>query len=73
MLELPDGTAASGRSEIREFDAGLLEGGPNVTPGRALPALIHGDLALTTTQIGDCQEHGSWRWILDRPNVRMSG
>jgi ketosteroid isomerase-like protein len=80
LLELPDGSIASGHDEIREFYAGLLKGRPRVTPGRALPALIQGDMALTTTQIGDSataevarrQADAGWRWVLDRPNVMIS-
>lgn len=81
VLELPDGAAARGRAEIREFFAGFLAGRPTVTPGTALPALVAGDLALTNTRLGadtTCevarrQPDGSWRWLLDRPSLGSAG
>lgn len=44
----------------------------------AMPPLIVDDLALTTTQIGESataevarrQADGTWRWVIDRPDVR---
>lgn len=77
VLELPDGQVARGHDMIRAFYANLLGGQPQFVPGRVMPALISGDLALTTTQIGSSasvevarlQPDGSWRWIVDRPDV----
>ena len=77
VLERPDGTLAAGRSQIRQFYADLLETKPYFEPGVVLPALVQGDLALTTTQIGVSasveiarrQPDGGWRWLIDRPDV----
>ncbi|MFC7622428.1 YybH family protein [Microlunatus sp. GCM10028923] len=78
-LELPDGSVARGRAEIREFYAAFLAGRPVLTPGEPLPPLVVGDLALTNTRIGPdttCevarrQPDGSWRWLLDRPSLAL--
>lgn len=77
MLERPDGTLAAGRSQIEQFYADLLATKPRFDAGVVLPALVQGDLALTTTQIGVSasveiarrQPDGGWRWIVDRPDV----
>jgi ketosteroid isomerase-like protein len=79
VLALPGGDVATGQSAIREFYAELLAGKPRFEPGDQLPALRLGDLALTATrlagggataEIARRQPDGSWRWIVDRPNVR---
>lgn len=80
VLELPDGSQARGHAAISIFWEGFLESRPHLTLGRQMPSLCQGDLALTTTQVGDDatvevarrQPDGSWRWILDRPSVRGS-
>jgi ketosteroid isomerase-like protein len=79
VLELPDGSAARGSEEIRSFYAALLARRPQFEPGIGLGALILGDLALTNTQLGATataevarrQSDGTWRWILDRPDVMI--
>ena len=71
---------AVGRDQIKAFYADLRDGRPQFTPGHVLPALVSGDLALTTTQIGLTasvgiarrQADGSWRWLADRPDVLRS-
>ena len=80
VLELPDGRLAVGHPEIRRFYSELLGKRPRFTPGTVLPALVNGDLALTTTRIGSSasvevarrQAGGGWRWIVDRPDVLRS-
>lgn len=50
---------------------------PRLAAGGAMPALRLGDLALTSTRLGGSataevarqQPYGTWRWILDQPNV----
>jgi len=78
-LELPDGTIVTGHDGIRAFYSELLTSRPHFEPGQAAPVLIHDDIALTTARIGDTataevarrQDDGTWRWILDRPNVML--
>jgi ketosteroid isomerase-like protein len=78
VLARPDGTAATGAAQIREFYARLLADRPRFTPGRPHPALRCGDLALTATRLPDGgataevarrRPDGTWRWVLDRPDV----
>jgi ketosteroid isomerase-like protein len=77
VLALPDGQTASGADEIRGFYQQLLADRPTFTPGPQRPALRNGDLALTstripagaTTEVAHRQADGSWRWIIDQPNV----
>ncbi len=79
VLALPGEGVAAGHDAIRRFYADLLAGEPRFEPGDQLPALRLGDLALTSTrlvgggataEIARRQADGSWRWAVDRPNVR---
>jgi ketosteroid isomerase-like protein len=79
VLATPDGGAVRGEAAIRRFYADLIASAPRFAPGDQHPALRLGELALTSTRLpGDTgataevarrQPDGSWRWILDRPNV----
>jgi hypothetical protein len=79
VLELPDGTTATGQARIRQFYADLLATRPAFAPGRLVPSLVLDDIALTTTVIGRTataevarrQHDGTWRWLLDRPDVML--
>jgi hypothetical protein len=66
------------RSRIRRFYAQLLDARPTFEPAEQLPALMRGDLALTSTrlvgggataEVARRQPDGTWLWIIDRPNV----
>ena len=67
---------AVGTAQIREVYTELLAGRPQFT-GEVRPALVHGDLALTSTrfpggataEIARQQPDGTWRWVADQPNV----
>ena len=78
ILALPGGGVAKGETAIRHFYAELLATRPTFTPGEQSPPLCQGDLALTSTrltgggataEVARRQPDGSWRWIIDRPNV----
>lgn len=78
VLALPDREVAEGRVAIRRFYAQLLAGKPTFPLGDQSPALRVGDVALTSTrlvgggataEVARRQADGTWRWILDRPNV----
>ncbi|MFL6078072.1 MAG: YybH family protein [Mycobacteriales bacterium] len=78
VLAFPDGRTTVGAEAIRRVYAELLAGRPRFAPGDQHPPLRLGDLALTSTrlatggataEVARCQPDGSWRWILDRPNV----
>jgi hypothetical protein len=56
----------------------LLADRPTFTPGDLQPALINGDLALTSTrldgggvtvEVARRQPDGSWLWAIDRFNI----
>jgi hypothetical protein len=77
VLALPDGSLAEGAEAIRAFFS-RLDGRSSFTLGRQSPALILDGLALTSTvlspgivtaEVARRQPDGTWRWILDRPNV----
>ncbi|MCA1655952.1 MAG: nuclear transport factor 2 family protein [Pseudonocardiaceae bacterium] len=76
VLEFPPGNIATGHAEIREVYAKFLAPGPVLAPGRQRPALVSGDLALTSTElttgaitveIAHRQPDGSWLWAVDQP------
>lgn len=78
VLALPDGGIAEGHQQLRRFYAELLAERPTFAPGRQLPALRLGDVALTATrlvgggataEVARRQPDGSWRWAIDRPDV----
>ncbi|GAA0925773.1 YybH family protein [Pseudonocardia zijingensis] len=79
VLATPDGGEVRGEAGIRAFYAALVASAPRFAPGEQHPALRVGDLALTSTrlpggagataEVARQQPDGTWRWILDRPNV----
>jgi ketosteroid isomerase-like protein len=79
VLATPDGGAVRGEEEIRRFYAALTASAPRFAPGEQHPVLRLGELALTSTrlpggagataEVARQQADGSWRWVLDRPNV----
>ena len=78
VLALPGDARAEGHDAIRRFFAALLAERPTFRPDPQWPALVNGDLALTSTrlrgggataEVARRQPDGSWRWVLDRLNV----
>lgn len=78
VLALPGGAEARGADEIRRTFKTLLADRPAFERGEQLPTLRHGDLALTssrlpngvvTTEVARRQPDGTWRWVLDQPDV----
>ncbi|MWA02027.1 DUF4440 domain-containing protein [Actinomadura sp. LD22] len=78
VLALPDGRVATGRAEIRAAYERLVAGRPSFAPGRRLPTLRNGDLALTSTHLVDGgvtvevarrQADGTWLWTIDQPSL----
>jgi ketosteroid isomerase-like protein len=76
VLAAAAGGPAVGSAQIRAVYTELLAGRPQFT-GEIRPALVHGDLALTSTrfpggataEIARRQPDGTWRWVADQPNV----
>src|SRR5512135_869497 len=84
VLALPGGYVARGCLAIREAYIQLLATRPTFQAGEHRPALVKGDLALTSTKLvdGDAtaeiarrQSDGSWLWAVDQPSVlgRIAG
>lgn len=70
---------ATGHAAIREFYAGLLAKKRDFPEVEQLPALINGDLAITTSrlpngnisvEIARRQPDGSWRWTIDQLKIK---
>ena len=69
------GEVAVGLQQIREFFVGFLEGRPRLEPSNQAPALCSGDLAMTSSRLGNGaipaelarrQPDGHWLWVVDQ-------
>ena len=78
VLALRDGRRAAGREAIRTFYAGLIAAGRKFALGEQRPAVINGDLALTsmrlpngdvTAEVARKQADGTWLWVIDLPKI----
>jgi ketosteroid isomerase-like protein len=83
VIELNDGRLVRGREAIHEFltklqVTGLGPEGRRFRLGEQRPALICGDLALTSTlsldgdttsEVARRQDDGTWLWVIDRWSV----
>ncbi|TDW24177.1 YybH family protein [Kribbella kalugense] len=78
VLTFPAGNLAAGELAIRAVYERLLADKPKFTPGEQQPALINGDLALTSTrltgggvtvEVARRQPDGTWLWAIDRFNI----
>ncbi|WP_033247100.1 YybH family protein [Nocardia carnea] len=78
VLAIPGGGVAAGSSEIREAYEHFVAGAPAFTPGRQLPTVRNGDVALTSVRLGDGgvtvevarrQADGTWLWMIDQPSL----
>jgi hypothetical protein len=83
VIELNDGRLVRGKQAIREFFTelqvtGLGPEGRRFRLGKQRPALICGDLALTSThsldgditsEVARRQDDGTWLWVIDRWSV----
>jgi len=76
VLAFPTGTLATGHDEIRKVYAELLAERPSFSSAGQPPAIINGDLALTSTrlpgggatvEVARRQPDGTWRWLIDQP------
>jgi ketosteroid isomerase-like protein len=84
VIELNDGKLVRGKPAIHAFftelqATGIGPEGRRFKLGEQRPALLCGDLALTstrsidgdiTTEVARRQEDGTWLWIIDRWSVR---
>jgi len=69
---------ASGSEEIRDYYSKLLANKPRFEKGEQRPAIMNGDIALTSTrlingfvtaEVARKQTDGSWRWCIDQPRI----
>jgi ketosteroid isomerase-like protein len=80
LVTNPEYVIASGSNEIREFYKKLLADNPKFEKGQQRPAIINGNIALTSTrlingfvtaEVARKQPDGSWRWIIDQPIIAV--
>lgn len=78
VLEFPAGRLAVGTEAIRAVFQEMLAGRPQFQPGQQAPALVCGDIALTSTkgasggvtaEVARRQPDGSWLWAIDQPAI----
>jgi ketosteroid isomerase-like protein len=78
VIDCSDGRIIRGKEAIRALFIEQMEAGKKFAIGEQRPALICGDLALTSTKLPDgsitCevarrQSDGTWLWVIDRYDV----
>ncbi len=78
VLAFPPGQVTIGADAIREAYEKLLAARPKFTSEGQQPALINGDIALTSTLLTDGgataeiarrQPNGEWLWAVDQPRI----
>ena len=82
VLDSGSGRLVHGREAIREFFAGLVATGRKFDFGDQRPAVVSGDLALTSTRSPDGsvtaevarrQGDGTWLWVIDLFSITERG
>lgn len=78
VIDSSDGRLTRGKAAIRARYAEVMASGRKWEFGEQRPALICGDLALTSTRLSDGQitsevarrqADGTWLWVIDRYSV----
>lgn len=78
VIDCSDGRFIRGRDAIRTFYAEIVARGHKFARGEQRPALMSGDLALTSTKLPDGdvtsevarrRPDGTWLWVIDRYSV----
>jgi uncharacterized protein (TIGR02246 family) len=73
-----EGRLILGREAIRDFYAKLIAEGRKFELGQQRPAIVSGDLALTSTclpngsitaEVARLQRDGTWLWVIDNPGI----
>ncbi len=79
-LACGDGRIAVGTDAIRKFYTDLLATGPIFDLGEQRPAMLRGNLALTSTrlpngvvtaEVARKQSDGTWLWVIDQPSISV--
>lgn len=77
-LACGNGKQAVGTDQIRRFYTAFLASRPQLRPVVQAPALRNGDIALTSSRLGNGdtsaeiarrQPDGCWLWVVDQPSV----
>lgn len=75
VVDCGEGRLLQGKDAIRAYFAGVVATGRKFAFGEQRPAVISGDLALTSTRLPDGtvtaevarrQADGTWLWIIDK-------
>lgn len=78
VLAFPPGQLTAGHDQIRAVYTEFLAGRPALGSTEQQPAIINGNIALTSTrlpgggatvEVARLQPDGTWRWIIDQPSV----
>lgn len=78
IVDTGSGQLVQGTEAIRELFADFIASGEKITAGTQSPAVVNGNLALTSTHIPDGsitaevarrQSDGTWLWVIDRYSV----
>jgi ketosteroid isomerase-like protein len=78
VLAFPPGRLTAGHDQIRAVYAEFLASRPSLRSAGQQPAIVNGDLALTSTrlpgggatvEIARRQPDGTWRWVIDQPSL----
>ena len=78
VIDSGDGQLTTGRDAIRAYYIKLVATGHQFEFGDQRPAIINGDLALTSTRLSDGsvtaevarrQGDGTWLWVIDKYSV----
>lgn len=78
VMAAPPGADVVGHEAIRAKYAGVLARRPQFSLGNQQPAMIHGDIALTSTWFDDGgaaaevarrQPDGTWLWLIDKGQI----
>jgi ketosteroid isomerase-like protein len=78
LVDVGEGRLLRGHPEIRRYFVEVVASGRKFARGQQRPALVCGDLALTSTRLPDGsvtaevarrQSDGTWRWAIDRYTI----
>jgi ketosteroid isomerase-like protein len=78
VVDRGDGHVTRGREAIQAFFAEVVAAGRKFDKGEQRPAILSGDLALTSTRLPDGsvtaevarrQSDGTWLWVIDKFSV----
>jgi hypothetical protein len=78
LVDCGEGRLLRGHAEIRQYFSEVIASGRTFARGEQQPALVNGDLALTSTRLPDGsvtaevarrQSDGTWAWAIDQYTI----